>query len=970
MNECPKCNAVLSETERECRVCGWADFTSAGETQKFNEQTMDTEHWQKIKSLFEAVQELEPKKREKFLDKACGNELELRREVERLIDSIESSESFLENPAAAEVASMFEDKKTLAANQTTGDLNNGKFVAGTVLANRYRILGLLGKGGMGEVYKAEDIKLSQTVALKVLPDKLEKDKAALRRFHAEVRNARQVSHPNVCRVFDIGEIDGRHFLSMEFIDGDDLSSLLRRIGRLPSDKAIEISRQLCFGLAAIHEAGILHRDLKPANIIIDSKGKARITDFGIAGIETELTGGEIRIGTPAYMSPEQITGKEVSQKSDIYALGLVLYEIFTGKQTFQADSIDDLLQKQQITTPTNPSEFLKEINPLVERTILQCLEKNPDERPKSAMQVAMMLPGGNPLEAAIAAGETPSPEMVAAAPKKGALKPVVAVACLAAVVLQFAFIALFSGRVRHHEWIPLEKSPEALAERADSIIKKLGYTNAPVDTDYGFDGDFFSYARAEKSPEHWERIRSGQPALIYFWHRTSPRYLEPERWDYSTVWLDDPPNDVAGMTKVFLDARGRLLELNAVPPQVKDEKAQSGEVDWTTLFAEAGLDIRNYRQTESNWTSPVFADASFAWEGTHVDHAEVPVRIEAAAFQGKPVYFQIVAPWDKPLRQEETSPSAPRRVAGVILILVLLSVVIGTVFLARRNLRQGRSDTKGAFKISLFVFLVGLAANLLTADHIPDLTKEFPLLSKTVGYSLFSGAQIGLIYLALEPFVRRRWASLIISWNRLLVGDWRDPLVGRDILVGGMLGLGHTAAIYVTALLQTPVGITFVPNAGLEISYLESFKHLWAKFLIAPADGISGAFFYLMLLILMVTIFRKQWLATAAFWTLNFLVVGLAFGREGHWLGWLGAALIATLHIVGIARFGLLAMISFITFFELSFHNAITADFSSWYFGNTILAAVVMIGLAIYGFHTSLAGQKIFEGKFLKDVES
>ena len=226
---------------------------------------------------------------------------------------------------------------------------------------------------MGEVFKAEDIKLNQTVALKFLPDKLEKDKSALERFHAEVRNARQVSHKNVCRVFDIGEIDGRHFLSMEFIDGDDLSSLLRRIGRLPSDKAIEISRQLCFGLAAIHEAGILHRDLKPANVIIDSRGKARITDFGIAGIEEELTGGEIRVGTPAYMSPEQITGKEVTPKSDIYSLGLLLYEIFTGKQTFQADSIDDLLRKQQTTAPTNPSEVLKDIDPMLKK-LLQCLE--------------------------------------------------------------------------------------------------------------------------------------------------------------------------------------------------------------------------------------------------------------------------------------------------------------------------------------------------------------------------------------------------------------------------------------------------------------------------------------------------------------------------------------------------------------------------------------------------------------------
>jgi len=824
---------------------------------------------------------------------------------------------------------------------------------------------------MGEVFKAEDIKLNQTVALKFLPDKLEKDKAALERFHAEVRTARQVSHPNVCRVFDIGEIDGRHFLSMEFIDGDDLSSLLRRIGRLPSDKAIEIARQLCFGLAAIHEAGILHRDLKPANVIIDSRGKARITDFGIAGIEEEIMGGEIRVGTPAYMSPEQITGREVTPKSDIYALGLVLYEIFTGKQTFQADSIGDLLQKQQTTAPTNPSEVLKEINPLVEKTILQCLEKKSSERPKNALQVAMMLPGGNPLEAAIAAGETPSPEMVAAAPKKGSLSPPIAVACLSAVVLLFAFIVFFAGKVKHHEWIPLEKSPEVLAERADSILKKLGYANAPIDIDYGFDNnvaDYYSYADAEQSPQRWERMRSGQPALIYFWHRTSPRYLEPLQ--YETVSLDDPPNDVAGMTKVILDARGRLLEFQAVPPQVKDKTVQTDEVDWTTLFTEAGLDIRKYRQTESNWTPPVFADLSAPWEGAHVDHAEISVRIEAAAFQGKPVYFQIVAPWDKPARQEETFSSASSRAAGVILILVFLSVVIAAVFLARRNLRQGRSDTKGAFKISIFVLLVSLAASLLIADHIPDLTREYLILFKIMGDSLFYAALLGLLYLALEPYARRRWANLIISWNRLLAGDFSDPLVGRDILVGGILGLTHTAVIYSMILLPHWMGFTTAPNNGTDISYLQSFKHLWANFLMASVGGIFSAFGALLLLILLVTIFRKQWLATAVLWTLSTLVLGLAFASSGPWILWLGTASIATIIVICIARFGLLAMASFQFFFTLSFHNPLSTNVSSWYFGNTIFAAVVLLGLAIYGFYTSLAGQKIFEAKFLKDVES
>src|SRR6185503_16624009 len=162
--------------------------------------------------------------------------------------------------------------------QSYDSIDNARFIPGTILADRYRIVGLLGKGGMGEVYRADDLKLSQPVALKFLPDRLLSDGAALARFHREVRVARQVSHKNVCRVYDIGETDGRHFLSMEYIRGEELSSLLRRIGSLPVDKSIQLARQICAGLNAAHDVGVLHRDLKPANVMIDGEGNARILD--------------------------------------------------------------------------------------------------------------------------------------------------------------------------------------------------------------------------------------------------------------------------------------------------------------------------------------------------------------------------------------------------------------------------------------------------------------------------------------------------------------------------------------------------------------------------------------------------------------------------------------------------------------------------------------------------------------------
>src|SRR6185369_15891587 len=182
---------------------------------------------------------------------------------------------------------------------STSAVDEGRFLPGTVLAGRYRIAGLLGRGGMGEVYRATDLTLGQAVALKFLPETTANDERALARFYNEVRIARRVTHPNVCRVYDVGQAEGLHYISMEFVDGEDLGSLLRRIGRLPVDKGVETARKLCSGLAAAHEKGVLHRDLKPANIMIDGRGQVIIMDFGLAGLAEQLQG-DVRSGTPAY----------------------------------------------------------------------------------------------------------------------------------------------------------------------------------------------------------------------------------------------------------------------------------------------------------------------------------------------------------------------------------------------------------------------------------------------------------------------------------------------------------------------------------------------------------------------------------------------------------------------------------------------------------------------------------------------
>src|SRR5215472_6177282 len=320
--------------------------------------------------------------------------------------------------------------------------DEGRFAPGMLVAGRYRIIALLGRGGMGEVFRADDLSLGQPVALKFLPQAMT-DEYMLERFRNEVRIARRISHPNVCRVYDIGQTEDHVFLSMEYVDGEDLSSLLRRIGRLPSDKAIEIARKICAGLAAAHDKGVLHRDLKPSNVMLDGRGEALVMDFGLAGLAHEIE--DVRSGTPAYMAPEQLAGKEVTARSDIYALGLVLYELFTGRPAFQGKSRDEILRSRRDSAISRPSSLVRDLDPAVERAILRCLETEPENRPSSALMVSAALPGSDPLAAALAAGETPSPQVVAAAGEIVGLPVQSAVTTLAAVLAgMIAFFVLAS----------------------------------------------------------------------------------------------------------------------------------------------------------------------------------------------------------------------------------------------------------------------------------------------------------------------------------------------------------------------------------------------------------------------------------------------------------------------------------------------------------------------------------------------
>jgi len=275
-----------------------------------------------------------------------------------------------------------------------GDSRPATLQSGLLLGGRYRIVERIGRGGMGEVYRADDLLLDQVVALKLLPAEFAASEAGLARLLKEVRVARQVAHPNVCRVYDVEQAEGLRFLTMEYIEGEDLASRLRRQGRLRPDEATSLARQLCAGLEAAHERGVLHRDLKPSNVILDDRGLARILDFGIAEVARVVSGTAAREGTPLYMAPEQLAGGEVTLRSDLYALGLVLYEACTGLlPNEEARTLEELTQARRVAPPA-PSGKVPGIDRRLSKAILRCLESDPARRPPSARALAESLPGG------------------------------------------------------------------------------------------------------------------------------------------------------------------------------------------------------------------------------------------------------------------------------------------------------------------------------------------------------------------------------------------------------------------------------------------------------------------------------------------------------------------------------------------------------------------------------------------------
>jgi eukaryotic-like serine/threonine-protein kinase len=278
-----------------------------------------------------------------------------------------------------------------AATQTLPPVQD--LETGTIFTERYKIIEKLGAGGMGQVYKAYDTKVRDKIALKIIRPDIAADERTIERFRNELKLARQISHRNVCRMYDLGEGGGTHFITMEFVAGENLRNIMRMTRAMSLGTAVEYARQVCEGLAEAHRLGVVHRDLKPQNILIDEAGTAKIMDFGIARTAASegLTGEGVMIGTPEYMSPEQAEGKPQDHRTDLYALGVILYEMVTGKRPFSGDTPISLAVKHRTEIPRPPFEWNAEIPVELNGIILRCLEKDPSRRFQTASDLAAAL---------------------------------------------------------------------------------------------------------------------------------------------------------------------------------------------------------------------------------------------------------------------------------------------------------------------------------------------------------------------------------------------------------------------------------------------------------------------------------------------------------------------------------------------------------------------------------------------------
>jgi hypothetical protein len=533
---------------------------------------------------------------------------------------------------------------------------------------------------------------------------------------------------------------------------------------------------------------------------------------------------------------------------------------------------------------------------------------------------------------------------------------------VAFIIAGLTALVLLGSRTSVLRLTPFENPPDALVLKAREMIAGFGYTAAPFDTASAFfwAGNYLRYAeRREPVAEYQAQLAQGQPPPIVFWYRQSPQYLLP--FDArSIVGLDDPPVLDPGEVLVWLDQQGRLVNLQAVPPQEDYSSRSRRGTDWDPLFAAAGVDRSRFAPAEPGWIPPATFDARAAWTGTYAHAPSVPMRIEAAAWKGRPVYFRMIGPWTD-FRVRPAGITRAELFANWLVIGGSCLVFAGAAIAARRNHRLGKGDARGAAHLSAVILGASLLGWLITAHHVQTyLVVRLPALFWAFAYALSLAAACWILYMAVEPFVRRHWPQSLITWARVLAGAVRDPLVGGHVLAGTAYGVAFAIWYTLNHLLLLREGAV---GSRLEVSILRGagwMLNSWLSTLVVQITVTLGLF---VMLLLLRAIFRRNWAAG-----IGFVVLGSApdiLLSTRPFADAVFALPVYALSLWILIRFGVLPMVvaSFVNGVLMTF--PITTSFSAWYGGATLFALATVFLLAIWSFRVALAGRTLLQDEFL-----
>jgi hypothetical protein len=404
--------------------------------------------------------------------------------------------------------------------------------------------------------------------------------------------------------------------------------------------------------------------------------------------------------------------------------------------------------------------------------------------------------------------------------------------------------------------------------------------------------------------------------------------------------------------------RGNLVEFHAIPPEVEDAAPAAQAPDWKTLFTLAGLDISQFQAAQPTWNSLASSDTRAAWTG-HWPGSGIPLRIEAAAWRGKIVLFHLISPWTRPDRMQPFQSTRGEKATEILLTCMLVTLFVAAAFAARRNYRRGRGDPQGAFRLAALVFAVQILLWLCLGHFVPKLSLlEYVVLAMSTG--LFISGFAWMTYMALEPWVRRHWPHSIIAWTRLLSGNLRDRLLGKDILVGILLGLLWVLIYDVRYWAIVRLG--GIP-ATFDTSYLMGGRETLGSLLQQIPGAILGTFFFFGCLMVLRLVLRNQWLAAAGFVILWTSLKALSSSHPAIEIP--AQVVIYSVAAFACVRFGLVTLAAAVFTADMLLNVPISFDFSRWYASTALLVPLVVLALAAWSFHIALGGRKLWKEELL-----